>query len=149
MRTRILAMAAALALAACGGASREPSEAQMRGAVEAKFAEANANFAATAQACRSGAYQNDPMLAMQCLTLCGASGGESCDLSFEITRFEKIACVPGSDQPGFVCDYEVGFATNSPFVSGSMAALMNANGPSQGRFLRQDDGKWLMLPLHQ
>jgi hypothetical protein len=81
---------------------------------------------------------------MQCLALCGAGGGK-CSLSFEITQFRKLGCEKAEGQPGYVCDFVLGFASDSPFAQGALRQLTGGGNAGQGRFLRNDEG-WLYLP---
>ena len=125
----------------------EPSEKEMHAAVAAKFAQINADLSTLAKRCERREFRNDPLLAMQCLTVCGAGGG-SCSMSFELTRFEKLGCEKAEGQPGYVCDYVAGFSSNSPFAKGAMNRLTGGGDTGQGRFLWRNDG-WMFLPMNR
>jgi hypothetical protein len=128
-------------------AEHEPTEKEMLGAVKAKFDQINANLRNLQQQCEAREFQrqNNPLLAMQCLQLYGASGGNG-DLAYKITRFEKIGCEKAMGQAGAVCDYSIGFASNSPYAQGVLNQLTGGGSAGQGRFISRDNG-WLFLPM--
>ena len=103
---RLLLLCVGLAVAQT--ALAEPSEAQMRAAIEAKFGNVNAGADETAQRCNNREYnrgQGDPVLAMQCLAY-GIGGGvtnggrNARAPQFKLTRFEKIACEKAQGKAG-------------------------------------------------
>jgi hypothetical protein len=137
-------IASMLCVASCGSGDHEPSDREMRKAIEATFENINANYRDLGRRCERREFSNDPLLAMQCLALCGAGGGK-CSLSFEITQFRKLGCEKAEGQPGYVCDFVLGFASDSPFAQGALRQLTGGGNAGQGRFLRNDEG-WLYLP---
>lgn len=139
-----LAVAFAVALlAGCGAGAGEPSEGQMRGAIEATFKSVNGNLRALAASCRNRDFvRNDnPLQAMQCLQLCGAAGSERCEVSFELTNFRKVACQKSAEQAGYVCDFEFGASSSSPVTQMALDAFVGPGGAGQGRFIK-DAGRW-------
>jgi hypothetical protein len=124
-----------------GGA---PSEAEMREALMARFEAMNAGLEDTRERCRRREFQGDPMMAMQCLAVMAAAGGDR-ELTYDLTNFQKIACEKATGQPGYICDYYSGITSNSPFMQGSMARLLGGGSMSQGRFVRTERG-WLLVP---
>ena len=74
-----VAFAACIALTACGG---EPSESDLKGAVEQTFGGVNKELASMAK-------------------LVGK------DLSTKIKSFKKLACAKPEGKPGYACDFEM------------------------------------------
>lgn len=125
----------------------EPSAQAMYLAVKAKADQVNDQLASTYERCQRRQFQNDPMLAMTCLTILAAGGGD--ELRARITRFEKLGCARSEGQAGFVCDYVLGFETSSPFMRETMMGELMAMGSvSQGRFVPIREG-WLFTPLRR
>lgn len=125
----------------------EPSAQAMYLAVKAKADQVNDQLASTYERCQRRQFQNDPMLAMTCLTILAAGGGD--ELRARITRFEKLGCAVGEGQTGFVCDYVLGLETSSPFMRETMMGELMAMGSvSQGRFVPIREG-WLFTPLRR
>lgn len=139
-----LAVAAAVAWAA------EPSEGEMRAAVEAKLGSVNAGTNETAQRCNNREYnrgQGDPMLAIQCLmfgTSTGlANGGRDVRApQFKLARFEKIACEKAQGKAGYLCDYVMGYESN--MGNNPVERYTRQGAATQGRFV-QRDGRWIVL----
>jgi hypothetical protein len=122
----------------------EPTAEEMLFAVKAKFDQINDELSSTFGRCQRREFQNDPLMAMQCLTIIAAGGGG--EFKVRMTRFEKLGCALGLNRSGFICDYVLGFESNSPFLQGRMGELMGAGSVSQGRFLKLADG-WAFTRL--
>ena len=122
----------------------EPTAEEMLLAVKAKFDQINDGLSSTFRRCQAGQFQNDPLMAMQCLTVLGAGGGG--EFKVRLTRFEKLGCAEGLNRSGFTCDYVLGFESNSPFMKGRMGELMGTGSVSQGRFIKTPNG-WLFTRL--
>ena len=128
----------------------EPTENEMRAAVEAHFGQANDAADETARRCNNREFkqgQGDPLLAMQCLAYgMGAGvtdGGSSVRApKFSLTRFEKIACEKAQGKAGYVCDYVIGYGTNMPSIPAETIGRQGA--ASQSRFVQRNDS-WVML----
>lgn len=131
----------------CTSGDREPTEDEMADAVKANFDRINANLLALAKQCERREYRHDRALAMQCLALCTTGGGK-CSAAFTLTRFGKLGCAKANGQPGYVCDYVIGFASNSPFARGAINKMTGGGNSGQGRFLRRDN-EWIYLPITQ
>ncbi len=128
--------------------AQEPTESEMCGALEAKFAAINQSLQQVQQQCEKRAYENDPFLAMRCLAQYSASGGSG-KLSVKMTRCEKIACVKASNQAGYVCDYMTGIdMPGNVAMSESLGAMFSNGGTGMGRFVQAKNG-WLFMPLGQ
>ena len=140
----LLSIAVAFGLSSCMSGDNEPSEKEMRAAVRTKFDQINTNFRELGQKCNRREFRNDPFLAMQCLTLCTVGGGK-CSTSIELTKFEKVGCEKAAGQPGYICDYVVGFSSNRPFAQGALNQLTGGSNLGQGRFLLRED-EWMFLP---
>ena len=108
-----------------------------------KFDAINDNLKSQEQACKGGGFKNNPVLALQCLQLCGASGG-SCNLSVSLTRFEKIACEKATGEPGYVCDYIMRMSASSPAAQQALATIAPGGSTDQARFLKTAKG-WIQL----
>jgi hypothetical protein len=72
------------------------------------------------------------------------AGGTFQAPSFKLTRVQKIACAPASGQPGYVCDYVLGYESNLKLPPSAQSMLRNGT-VSQGRFVRMG-GSWQILP---
>jgi len=121
----------------------EPSSNEMCLALAGKFDAINDNLKSQEQACKGGGFKNNPVLALQCLQLCGASGG-SCNLSVSLTRFEKIACEKATGEPGYVCDYIMRMSASSPAAQQALATIAPGGSTDQARFLKTAKG-WIQL----
>ena len=150
MRAPLVSIVAMLSLtmatSACSLANGEPSEQQMHEAVQARFAQINSNLADLAARCRARDFGNNPIIAMQCLQVCVGAANETCNLSFELTEFRKIACRESSEQPGYICDFTAALASSGPFIQQAFDAFMGGGTNGQGRFVKTD-GKWLFMSL--
>ena len=121
----------------------------MKQALENRFAAINAELEDLADRCRRRDFSDNPMVAMQCLTVCASAGNSNCDLSFALTEFRKIDCKETADQPGYVCDFVAGFSSSSPYIQSTLSALIGGGGShGQGRFVK-DGGDWMFLSLNQ
>jgi hypothetical protein len=122
----------------------EPSSRDMCLAIADQFDAVNDNIRSKAAACRAGGnLKNDPILALQCIGLCGTSS--SCEFAMGLTRFQRIACEKAQGQPGFVCDYVLGFSSSNAAQAQMYASIGAASGSvTQGRFVRTPNG-WIKL----
>ncbi len=130
-----------------GSTGRVPGEPGLRDmyfAVRVQLDQTNSNLKNLYRRCQQGDFQNDPLLAVSCLSIMVVGSEEQ--LHTRITRFEKLGCAPGQGQPGFVCDYILGFETGIPFIKDTILGdLMSTGEVSQGRFILVNDG-WLFMP---
>jgi len=124
-------------------AAGEPSARDICLAIADRFDGINDTYRERAAACRRGDFKHNPMLAIQCLQLCGGTGG-SCEVSFNLTRFQKIACEKAQGQPGYVCDYVVNYSASSPVVQQAMSSILGSGTAAQGRFVPAPGG-WIQL----
>ena len=85
------------------------------------------------------------MLAVECLSLCGATGG-TCDLTVTLTRFEKWGCAnaAASGQPGFNCDYVLGYSLSGLMMQQMMSAFAPNGARTNSRFVQQG-GRWVRM----
>jgi hypothetical protein len=125
------------------GDSKRPTAHEMYEAVKAQVAAINGSLQSTAKACLGGGYRNDPLLAMQCLSLCGGSGG-TCKVGVTLTRFERLGCAPAAGKAGFMCDYIVGFSTHGTTVPASLAQILGGGQLTQARFLPRGKA-WIII----
>ncbi|MBX3600599.1 MAG: hypothetical protein KF863_08240 [Rubrivivax sp.] len=134
---------------AAAAASGEPSESDLYDAFNAQLQARNAAARDTAERCNNRQFQNDPVLAMQCLQYglgVGTTGGGQGVRApeFRISSFQKLGCEKAQGETGWRCDYAAGIAGNVQLPP-SMAVLMGAGNHGQARFVRRGDG-WLMIP---
>ncbi|MBZ0161667.1 MAG: hypothetical protein K8H74_03035 [Notoacmeibacter sp.] len=122
----------------------EPTAKEMLLAVKDRFDQINEELSSSFGRCQRGEFQNDPIMAMECLAILGAGGGGQ--FKIRLTQFEKLGCTDALIRTGFICDYVLGFEADSPFMHGRMAELMGAGSASQGRFLPIEGG-WLFSRL--
>jgi hypothetical protein len=126
------------------GDSKRPTAREMYEAVKGQVAAINSSLQSTASACLGGQYKNDPLLAMQCLALCGGSGG-TCKVGVTLTRFERLGCAQAAGKAGYMCDYIVGFQTRGATVPPSLEQLLGGGQLTQARFLPRGQG-WIIIP---
>jgi hypothetical protein len=123
---------------------REPTEAELLAVFQEQFASTNAALKEKEGQCKSGAYKNDPMLAMQCLGTGIATGGRG-GLGKKITGFRKIACSNARGEAGWNCDYVLQMDVNGlSGVSPSMRELMTTPTIQHGRFVHTE-GRWIQV----
>lgn len=127
----------------------EPTAQDMKTALESRFAAINEGMSDVADRCNRRDFQNDPVLAMQCLQIAMTGGlknggSEVSSASFNLSRFEKIACEKAQGKPGFICDYIAGMGSNMRALPPSLAALMQNGQMTQARFVQQGT-RWLIL----
>lgn len=122
----------------------EPTAEELLVAVKVQFDQINEELSTSFRRCQRGEFQNDPVMAMECLGMLAAGGGS--EFRMRLTRFEKLGCAGAVGQAGFICDYVLGFQSNSPFMQGRMEELMKAGSMSQGRFIKFDGG-WQFTPI--
>lgn len=144
-----ITIALTAALAGCGLGDGSPSESDMKQALENKFRAINAELENLADRCRRRDFGDNPLIAMQCLSICVSAGDSSCKVSFALTEFRKISCKALPDQPGYICDFSAGFSSSSPYIQSTLTALIGGGGgPGQGRFVK-DGGDWVFISLAQ
>lgn len=129
----------------------EPTEQEMRAAVQAQFDNVNDASADTAERCNNREYNQgggNPLLAMECLGQAIGGGGVTRDgrnvkpMKVSITTFQKIACEKAQGKAGYLCDYAMGYDTNNPNnITGPYTRQPMA---SQGRFIKQGN-RWIRL----
>lgn len=130
-------------------ATGEPSESDMYDAFNAVLQARNAAARDTAERCNNRQFQNDPVLAMQCLQFglgVGTTGGGQGVRApeFKVAGFRKLGCEKAQGETGWRCDYAAGISGNVQLPP-SMAALMGGGNHGQARFIRRGEG-WLMIP---
>jgi hypothetical protein len=120
---KMMAAAAALgALAVLPGCSGEPSEADMRQAVQKSIQEAS-NAADAASRFLTGDDRGSGLFKV------------------EIETFEKIGCKEAQGAPGYVCDYRMSLTKDSSVI-GALAG--GAKDVGQARFVKAKDG-WIQV----
>ena len=122
----------------------EPSEEEMRGAVEAFLNNANENLRSLKMQCQNRSLtRNNPVLAMQCLTLFGATFGTG-NLAYHLTYFKKIGqCQASTEYQGYICDFVF-----SQSIGNSMVDNFTKHVRGVGRFVETEDG-WILIPLRK
>ncbi len=120
----------------------EPDAREILFALKAKVDMINSQSHSNYERCRNGQYENDPLMAMECLgTLTAGAGSE---MWISITRFEKLGCAKPQGLPGYICDYVLGVNSDNPFWRGRAAEVFGAGFMERGRFLRTRDG-WTFM----
>lgn len=148
--SRMLILLGGLALGQT--ALAEPSEREMRAAIEAKFNNVNENANSQAERCNNREFNRgggDPVMAMQCLSyaISGGmtNGGRNVQApQFKVTRFEKIACEKAQGKAGYLCDYVMGYGSNMAANSRMIEETMRNGAAAQARFVKRDGG-WIAL----
>ena len=123
----------------------EPSSREMCLAVADVMDGVNDSYREIQRSCESGDFRNNPIRAMQCLGLCGATAGK-CELTVRMTRFEKIGCADAkpTGQTGFNCDYVLRYSASSANVQQALATVAPAGSVVQSRFVKRGAG-WVRL----
>jgi hypothetical protein len=122
---------------------REPTETELLAVFQEQFASTNAALKDKEGQCKTGAYKNDPMLAMECLGTGIATGGRG-GLGKKITGFRKIACSRARGEAGWNCDYVLQMDLSGFKVSPSMRELMTTPTIRHGRFV-YTGGRWIQV----
>lgn len=139
-------------LAATQAALAEPSEREMKAAIEAKFNNVNERANSQAERCNNREFNRgggDPVMAMECL-MYGIGGGLTNGgrnvkaPQFKLTRFEKIACEKAQGKAGYLCDYVMGYGSNMAANSRTIEETMRNGAVTQARFVKRD-GDWIAL----
>lgn len=123
--------------------TEEPSERDVCLALASTIDELNAGYEELGRKCHAREFRNDPGLAMQCMGLCGATGGQ-CELSFTMTYFENLDCVSAHGESGWVCDYFLKFTGNNALIRQALSYLAPNSGAGQGRFVHAN-GRWIHM----
>lgn len=91
-----------------GGASvsGEPTEAQMRKAIQNRLDGAQQAMAEKRAACKSGSGGDNPIVAVQCIALLGPEAAGVATPHVSITYFEKLNC-GAATTGGYLCDYVI------------------------------------------
>jgi hypothetical protein len=123
----------------------EPSSRDMCLAVADVMDGVNDGYRDIQRSCEAGDYRNNPVRAMQCLGLCGATAGK-CELSVQMTYFEKIGCADAkpTGRTGFNCDYVLRYSASSANVQQALATVAPAGSLVKSRFVRRGTG-WVRL----
>jgi hypothetical protein len=114
----------------------EPSEADMRGALESKAEALHSGQEALAEQCREGSSNNNVGDAVLCVAQ-GLSGGP---MHLSVQGFRKIACEKAEGRPGYNCDYEVQLNVGPDANPGALGILGTSGGECTGRFVKTSDG---------
>ncbi len=124
----------------------EPGYQDMRDAVQAKIDAYNDSMKQKITACRNGQYDNNPVMAAQCLAVyAGGSNGNS-DYMIKITKFKKIGCASAQavGKPGYNCDYSITLSENTPALLGTLGLTTRSGGTTHGRFVRVEHS-WTVI----
>ena len=146
-----IVMGLSLMLVGMAAWANEPTEAEMRAAVQAQYDNVNNASVESAERCNNPEYNRgagNPIQAMECIGLAVGGGGMTRDgrnvkpMKVTITTFEKIACEKAQGKAGYLCDYAMGYDTNNP--SGMTGPYTRKPMASQARFVKQGN-RWLRL----
>ena len=121
-----------------------PNVVEMYDALQERVDAYNENMKETIARCRAGGFQNDPILAIQCVAVFPVVGNSKYDLHATITHFRKVKCARATGEPGFTCDYIVGLDQSNPIMNTSLGDLLRAGGVAEARFLHAGSG-WIMI----
>ena len=110
---------------------REPTEVEMRAAVEQWFQDVHAQYREMAQAC-TGPVQSRTLPPDICARIC--SSPTNCLAPFEVSNFRKDNCRPSGAEGQIYCTFTVDVVTANP-------AMKEAGAPSQGLFTAPG-GNW-------
>ena len=123
-------------------ANRPPTEHEMYLAIRALYDNYNENSRNVEAACRNGQERNDPILALQCIGIFGATAGRG-GLRASLSDFRKIGCAKADERPGYICDFSATLDMPGTAMTPSMRGLMQ-NGQGEKRFV-WDGHRWLAL----
>lgn len=136
----IAAEAATVALAVpapgVAAALAEPTEQEMREAVQARVDEVNAKLRSYEPRCSSDERRGNVALAVICAVLVEPNRGQV----LSIEKFAKKSCEAATEAPGFVCEYVLHLSLHKPAFTNSFG--LRPDGSAIGRFARQD-GRWV------
>src|SRR3954471_5467157 len=118
-------------------ASGEPSEAEMRQAVQDRLDMMNENVAKLRN---SRPQEGDPMSAILALT--GAVMG---DTHYEIGAFRKISAEKATGRPGYMCDYMLQLRASGKSAAAVDKMLAFGGELCTARFVKTND-RWVWIP---
>lgn len=121
-----------------GKATEEPSDRDVCVALATTIDQMNAGYKELGRKCRARDFDNNPLVAVQCMSLCGASQGR-CELSFKMIHFENLDCAAEPDQPSWTCDYHVQVSGNDALMKEVLSVIAPNGGFGQGRFINVQD----------
>jgi len=116
----------------------EPSAKDMLLAFKERIDQVDTNLRSTYGRCHARQFRNDPLLAMQCLVILGASDGRSPGV--QISRFEKIGCVDAGNGSEFRCHYSAGLKISGTMMPGVLDEAITRGEQTQARFIRTTGG---------
>jgi len=129
-----------------------PNVEEMYDALQQRVGAYNENMKNTIARCRAGGFQNDPVLAIQCIGLFPVIGNNKYDLQVTITHFDKVrnSCrdLQEIGMAGYRCAYSLGFNQNNPIMDTTFGELVRAGGITEARFLQANNG-WIMMTLKE
>jgi hypothetical protein len=117
--------------------SGEPSEAEMRQAIQDRLDMMNANVAKMRS---TRPQEGDPMSAILALT--GAVMG---DTHYEIGAFEKISAEKAAGKPGYMCDYMLQLRASGKSAVAVDKMLALGGELCTARFVKTND-RWVWIP---
>lgn len=126
----------AVSNSAFADAATEPTEQDMREAVQARMDEANAKLRSYEPRCSSEERRSNVALAVICSVLVEPNRGQV----MSIERFAKKSCEAATEAPGFVCEYVLRLSLHKPVFTNPFG--LRPDGSATGRFAHQD-GRWV------
>lgn len=116
----------------------EPEVGAMLLAVRDQIDMATSQHRTSWERCQRGDLQDNPLFAVQCLSLLSAGGPPE----VRITRFTKLGCVHPPETLGYLCDFAVNYRTSHDMLD-SILADLPGDIVSQRRFVPTTSG-WEM-----
>lgn len=113
--------------------ANEPAANEMLVAMKREFDRLNSDLLQIYSKCQRSEFDGDPIMAVQCLGILAAGGGEA--FQVRLTRFEKLDCRAKQDGPGYLCEYVLGFEATSPFVHNFLSSLTISGSSGYGGFV--------------
>lgn len=117
-------------------APAEPTEQDMRDAVQARVDGLNATLRSYELRCTPEEMRGNAVLAMICTVFVAPNRGQV----LAIERLEKQRCEVAAEAPGYRCEYILRLSSNKPVFTGRFG--VHPNGSASGRFAYQD-GRWV------
>ena len=123
---------------------REPTEKEMLAVFQGSADATNSEFKAREDQCKSGAYKNDPTLAMMCLAGAVATGGRGGGIRKSVTGFRKVACSRANGAAGWVCDYVIQQDVTGLATTPTVREMVNTPTIQHARFV-YTGGQWIVV----
>jgi hypothetical protein len=94
--------------------------------------------------CIARDFQNDPMLAIECMQLMTVTDGKG-GFRVRLKSFSKLGCVPHGSNRQFECQFEASLDNNSSMYMGELGRIFSTPGVQKALLVHNADDSWTMI----